>query len=131
MGKYLKKFETTAQYESEKDGLILPNVSLITETNGVAYNPYIPPIIDGHDYVEIDGVKWATMNIGATGVTDYGLYFQWGDTQGYTASQVGTVKIFNSANYKFSVNGSSSNFSKYSYSDGLTTLETSVGDKRT
>jgi len=41
MGKYLKKFETTAQYESAKPNLILPNVSLIVETNGVAYNPYV------------------------------------------------------------------------------------------
>jgi hypothetical protein len=30
------------------------------------------------------------MNVGASSVTDTGLYFQWGDTQGYTASQVGS-----------------------------------------
>jgi len=24
------------------------------------------------------------MNVGATSETDYGLYFQWGDTDGYT-----------------------------------------------
>ena len=43
MGKYLKKFETQAAYEAAKPNLILPNVSLIEENNGVAYNPYIPP----------------------------------------------------------------------------------------
>ena len=42
----------------------------------------------GHDFVEICGTKWATCNIGAEKPTDYGLYFQWGDTQGYTAEQV-------------------------------------------
>lgn len=42
MGKYLKKFETTAAYNAAKPNLILPNVSLITETNGVAYNPSSP-----------------------------------------------------------------------------------------
>ena len=29
------------------------------------------------------------MNVGAQTETDYGLYFAWGETQGYTASQVG------------------------------------------
>ena len=36
------------------------------------------------------GTKWATQNVGARKPSDYGLYFQWGDTQGYTADQVGT-----------------------------------------
>ena len=48
----------------------------------------------GHEYVEIAGLKWATMNIGATSVTDYGLYFQWGDANGYTSEQVDTNKAF-------------------------------------
>ena len=30
------------------------------------------------------------MNVGAHKPSDYGLYFQWGDTVGYTADQVGT-----------------------------------------
>ena len=64
-----------------------------------------------HEYVEINGVKWATMNIGASSVTDSGLYFQWGDTQGYTASQIGNnagQKYFGLADYKYG-NGESSN----------------------
>jgi len=40
----------------------------------------------GHDYIEINGIKWATVDIGADSPTDAGLYFQWGDTQGYTDS---------------------------------------------
>ncbi len=58
----------------------------------------------GHTYVEIGGLKWATMNVGATSETDYGLYFQWGDTQGYTADQVGIgegQKAFKSTDYKW------------------------------
>ena len=35
------------------------------------------------DYVEIGGVKWATMNVGAEKETDFGLYFQYGAKQGY------------------------------------------------
>ena len=34
------------------------------------------------------GTKWANMNIGATSETDYGLYFQWGDTVGYADDEV-------------------------------------------
>lgn len=45
MSKYLKLFETTSEYEAYMGGgeKILPNVSLIEETNKVEYNPYIPP----------------------------------------------------------------------------------------
>lgn len=80
-----------------------------------------------HDYVEIGGIKWATMNVGATSVTDYGLYFQWGDTQGYTASQVGSgegQKSFEWTGYKYA-NNSSTIITKYNATDGLTTLELS------
>ena len=44
--------------------------------------------IDGHDYVEIGGKKWATMNVGATTVagspeTAYGDYYAWGEKVTY------------------------------------------------
>jgi hypothetical protein len=77
-----------------------------------------------HDYVEIAGIKWATMNIGASSVTDYGMYFQWGDISGYTASQVGTDKVFDCTTYKYSDNGTTS-MTKYNSSDGLTELDSS------
>ncbi len=32
-----------------------------------------------------DGPKWANMNVGATSVTDYGLFFAWGETTGYSS----------------------------------------------
>ena len=95
-------------------------------TNIPTFDPY-----NGHDYVEIGGLKWATMNIGATSVTDYGLYFQWGDTTGYESSQVGAtgnplVKTFAWADYKFS-NGNTapgaSDMTKYNSADTKTTLE--------
>lgn len=37
-----------------------------------------------YDYVELAGFKWATMNVGASSPTGYGLYFAWGDTVGQT-----------------------------------------------
>ena len=83
---------------------------------------------NGHEYVKIGSIKWATMNVGATAVTDSGLYFQWGDTQGYTADQVtGSAtphKDFSFADYELGDGGSSaSNMTKYNSSDGKTVLE--------
>ena len=45
MGKFLKKFSTHAEYESAESSLILPNVSICTDTpNEVHYKPYVEPI---------------------------------------------------------------------------------------
>ena len=38
---------------------------------------------NGHEYVEIGGIKWATCNIGANSPKDYGYYFFWAGTVGY------------------------------------------------
>ena len=84
-------------------------------------------------YVEIGGVKWATMNIGANTETDYGLYFQWGDKNGYTSGQVGSdsaeyKKPFAWADYKFgngtsNLNNEASALTKYNGTDGKTVLD--------
>ena len=85
--KHVKKFETNSAYEASLNTLALPNVSLVSEEYEVYYKPYIPQI--NHDYVEIAGIKWATMNLGAQSITDIGLYYSWGDTQGYSIEQIG------------------------------------------
>ena len=38
------------------------------------------------------GLKWANKNVGAEKETDYGLYFQWGDTVGHTDASHSTWK---------------------------------------
>ena len=125
MSKYLKKFETMSQYNAytaDTANFILPNVSLTVDNNTVHYNPSTPPT-PSHDFVEIGGIKWATMNVGATAVTDYGLYFQWGDTQGYTAAQVGSgegQKYFGEDDCIYYNDGS---YTKYNEGDSLITLE--------
>lgn len=71
---------------------------------------------NGFDYVDLglpSGTLWATCNVGASKPTDYGLYFQWGDTAGYTKDQVGKIKQFYFDTYKWSINGSNENFIKY------------------
>ena len=73
---------------------------------------------NGYDYVDLDlpsGTLWATMNVGASKPSDCGLYFQWGDTQGYTAEQVGIGEgqkkfALDWSDYKFGVYP---NYSKY------------------
>lgn len=65
----------------------MPNVSLCAQENEVYYNP-IHDQFNGHAYVDLglpSGTLWATMNVGANSPTDYGLYFAWGETQGYTS----------------------------------------------
>ena len=71
-----------------------------------------PPIT--YDYVDLglpSGTKWAAQNVGARKPSDYGLYFAWGDAQGYTADQVGTgegKKKFSEdySDYKWYLSGS-------------------------
>ena len=125
---YLTNFTNHTNYNLSKDNLNKPNISVCLEEKDVHYNPYVN-LYNGHDYVEIGGVKWATMNVGATSITDTGLYFQWGDTSGYTAAQVGSgegPKYFGWADYKYG-NGTSSpgatGMTKYNLTDGKTILD--------
>ena len=81
-------------------------------------------LVKGGGYVDLglpSHLKWAKCNVGAEKETDAGLYFAWGETTGYTASQVGTDKQFSWSNYKYGNGGS--NLTKYNQSDGKTVLE--------
>lgn len=78
------------------------------------------------------GTLWMDRNIGASSPSDYGLYFAWGETDGYTSNEADSKKQFNWTNYKFG-NGNKflcqddrvfgSIFTKYNSTDGLTNLE--------
>ncbi|MBR5633556.1 MAG: hypothetical protein IKW78_00015 [Prevotella sp.] len=59
------------------------------------------------------GTKWANMNVGAEKPEDYGLYFAWGETTGYTGD-TSDGRLFDWDNYKF---GTSSALTKYTGSD--------------
>ena len=130
MAKFITKFNTTSEFAtfSATTDFGRPHVSLIKDDSKIHYfeDPY-----KGHEYVEIGGLKWATMNIGASKPSDCGLYFAWGDTQGYTAEQAGSgegKKYFGWADYKYGDGTSSpgtTGMAKYKYTDGLTTLEAS------
>lgn len=79
---------------------------------------------NGYSYVDLglpSGTIWATMNIGASNPLNCGLYFQWGDTKGYTKDQIGEVKQFNWYNYKWY--DDKSIFTKYTTADAKLDLE--------
>ena len=101
MNKHLKLFTNHSAYSQAESNIDKPNVVMCQQENEVHYNP---DPYKGHDYVEIAGIKWATMNIGANNETDYGLYFQWADPQGYNSSQIGEgegEKYFGEDDYEY------------------------------
>ncbi len=58
------------------------------------------------------GTKWANMNVGATSPEDYGLYFAWGETKGYTDDTT-DGRSFDLASYKWASKGDNDNGSYY------------------
>ena len=132
---YCKWFDTHNEYEAYKNGqdYILPNVSICYQDLDVHYEKKYDPY-NGHEYVDLglpSGTLWAKCNVGAETETDYGLYFQWGDTQGYTADQVGTgdgKKPFYEdwSDYKygqFEEVEPDYGMTKYNVTDGKTTID--------
>ena len=136
MGVYLKQFSTHSEYEQyiNGSGAILPNVSVCTTEGDVHYNPYVDPcasekVKTTYEWVEIGGIKWATKNVGAKTITDFGQKFSWGGVNGYTNDQVSGSchsKAFSWADYEYG-NGTSSpsatGMSKYNATDGKTVLD--------
>ena len=79
---------------------------------------------DTHEYVDLglpSGTLWATCNIGAASPEDYGDYFAWGETTGYT-SDTSDGHSFDWGTYKY-CNGSSSTLTKYCTSSSRGTVD--------
>lgn len=77
---------------------------------------------NGHEYVDLglpSGTLWAKMNVGAESETDGGLYFAWGETEGYADA---STKAFSWSDYKWTEDDGDT-MSKYNATDGLTHLE--------
>ena len=77
---------------------------------------------NGFEFVDLglpSGTLWSTKNVGASNPSVFGLYFQWGDVQGYTQDQIGYgKKKFSSdwSDYKWYLSGDdfdNDNFTKY------------------
>lgn len=126
--KYLKNFNTISEYNQFKEGdaFILPNVSYV-QNDTVYFNAETA----ASQYIMVDlglpsGRLWADRNVGASSPEDYGLYFQWGDTVGYTAEQIEAGEKtfdFYYSDY-FDTTDGGKTFNKYA-KDKLTVLEAS------
>ena len=106
-------------YSSVKEDTVIKD----TTDEEVYFKEYLPAYMIPVDLGLPSGKMWAKGNLGADNEEESGLYFQWGDISGYTSTQVGVDKDFNWSDYKFSIDRSDSNFSKYNSKDGKTVLD--------
>lgn len=68
------------------------------------------------------GTKWAICNVGASKPSEAGLYFQFGDSQGYTAD--GQKKFANNwTDYKWNPSSDGKTFTKYNTAEQVLDLE--------
>ena len=80
--------------------------------------------INGHDYINIGGKKWGTMNVGATTVaesntTSFGGYYAWGEVDTYYSSiDRSNSKITWKSSTKTHVTGSKTSYNIANYYGG-------------
>ncbi|MCQ2254327.1 MAG: hypothetical protein MJZ29_02435 [Bacteroidaceae bacterium] len=92
-------------------------------------------MVNGHEFVDLglpSGLKWATMNVGASTPEGYGDYFAWGETEPYyteghsqdsPCTNWKTGKSgYNWESYKW-CNGSSTSMTKYCTSSNYGTVD--------
>ena len=107
-------------YCKNSEGLIVP-IDRIFDGMEITVDE-VKPTMETVDLGLPSGKLWAKCNLGANSEEEYGLYYQWGDTVGYTAEQVGVDKQFTWSDYKYN-SGSSFNPTKYTSSDQKTQLD--------
>ena len=86
--KYIQNIEDEAEAIKQKYDVLyyiksLGSVNLITTPRYIAIDLGLP-----------SGLKWANMNVGAEKETDYGLYFQWGETVGYADASHSNIDTY-------------------------------------
>lgn len=125
--RYLKVFANQEEYESQKNSILeQPYVVFLEDKKKTIFSvdPYDPT--NGYEYVDLglpSGIKWAKLNVGATKESDTGLFFQWGDIQGYTSDQCTSgEKPFSWEDYKW-CNGDNNSMTKYNATDGKIVLD--------
>ena len=108
---------TGTSYADKSKVTLKPNMTLyaqwrLAEDTGIE---------NGYEWVDLglpSGTKWATMNVGADSPEDYGDYFAWGETV--------SKSTYSSSEYKWYINGSSTNIKKYNYSYSTGMLRDSI-----
>ena len=84
--------------------------------------------LNGHEYVDLglpSGTLWATCNVGADSIGDYGDRFAWGETSPKEAYNWQTYKYTNDDKWvlKYCVNNHGTHNGEYGFEDLLTELE--------
>lgn len=127
-----QNFDTEVANENILDtSIVFIQDSKEISTHGTVYKTVNWSVLEPELYEWVDlglpsGILWATCNVGATKPEEYGLYFAWGETEGYTG--ITDTKNFTQSDYKW-CNSSNTTLTKYnnnsSYGtvDTLTTLE--------
>ena len=93
------------------------NAAQVERNTIKSFRPVEITMPEGHEYVDLglpSGLLWATCNVGAETPEDYGDYFAWGETTPKDTYDWPTYQHYNG-----------SDLTKYTGSDGLTTLESS------
>ena len=102
---------------------------VVSELKPIVHDNTAPKSYLDHDLVDLglpSGTLWATCNIGASSVEDYGCYFAWGEIE---SSCDGKVEFWD-GNYKFYSDKFATEIFKYNfktengYVDNLEVLET-------
>lgn len=115
----------------EKDNHGLSGTFIKADSQGAGENTQItgnaPAGVVAVDLGLPSGTKWANMNVGAEKPEDYGLFFAWGETTGYTSNNSEGHR-FVMASYKWCLGSEKSltkycTNSKYGFVDYKTTLE--------
>ena len=135
INKKLIHFKNKENFDNEvANGNILDNSIVFIQdskeisTHGTVYKTVNWSVLEPELYEWVDlglpsGTLWADRNVGATKPEEYGLYFAWGETQGYTAEDVeNDVKQFNWSDYEL-CNGSSSTLTKYNTQSSYGTVD--------
>ena len=79
-----KKDGTMVKYAYEENSIVTYNYGEEPGTPTVPDTPVTPPVETEHQAIDLglpSGIKWATMNVGATSPEDYGGYYAWGETE--------------------------------------------------
>lgn len=124
--KNLRVFETETQYNNETSGFVYPTVSYIKNLQDVRYMDPPPDPYNGHEYVDLglpSGTKWATMNVGASSVTDGNgsTLCAWGETaQQYNKDYVWEDYTYGVYDSEDTVN---QGMTKYNGTDGKVVLD--------
>ena len=107
--------------EETVKGMIIHSIGDLDTMKAMSEGGGPEPEPDTHKSVDLglpSGILWATENIKDANGNE--LFFAWGETQGYTAEQVGADKNFTWDDYKF---GTQDALTKYNGTDKKTVLD--------